>query len=259
LNPLFHTHFNIECASGMFMQQEQNRDLVQNLLSVILCQEDVLQKLERVQAADILDVEGASVVFDRLTDLTGSRDEAALLIDKAVLEPFDINIQEFVETRQDACTSKALPFLQVLESLQNLEVQDSSEDGGDMSHLSRRLQVAYEKALHWAANLDKEACITLLCLWLFALMAKDASVIVNMKVLAHHGGNVDATTRDPSVEKYQDEQYAGVVVCQGRKIAYTIALVDTGPKDISKIWSKATEETEVVRRALLALQCSDSF
>lgn len=233
-------------------------EFIRDALSIILCSEDVLRRVQNLQALDIFDVEGASAIFSRLVDLVGSREAAVAEIESKLCEPIDIELQDYLEALTKGSLGDYTDSLQVDSSLSKVKTSwrllKTLQVGCDTCET--QLQLAYERAMSWLLTLDKEECIFFLRIWLLALMAKDVSVIVTMKLLCReHAGNYnkDYALRNHFVlAKHQTHEQAGILKLDGENseiLVYTITLVDVGPKDVSKIWQKAEEEEELCRRA----------
>ena len=93
-------------------------------------------------------------------------------------------------------------------------------------------------------KLSPQELLELLCVWLVALTLDDISVIVS-------------TTRltGPTKLRHQLPNLAGVLRTKENELhAYTVAIVDTGPKPTSKIKSKAEKEPKMIAHAKLALK-----
>eukprot|EP01034_Spumella_vulgaris_P022156 gene22156-28263_t len=227
-----------------------------DLMGSILCAENTLQRLEQMQSLDLLDVEGAALVFERLVVLTdGDHAEAERLLTKSLLTPIDgdllHSITQYVTGSEQFDSSTCPPIIMSLTALRISSVVPS-----DVAEQHR------SSALSLVNLITTNDCLLLLTLWMLALVAKDASVIVSLVRVTTDGGSFSADADAKLVGNHsllkQTATAAGLIrvhrashsSCDttdlsGEVFAYCLSLVDVGPKSLHKVWTKAGEEQEL--------------
>lgn len=187
---------NFNCSGGC-------DDRVLSLVAAVLCEEEVLQRLQFAQRLDLLDVEGAALAFTRLCELLGvpppvlsesdasSESQSLSIVYEFLAEHMTTPIYpEILKTIFSAnCNNSCI----------SIGRQDGDGSGGCGSvELVRRLALlrvdacmsAEKRDRHRRAAVDMlnacsaEQCALLLQLWMVSLVAKDASVIVTMQACA---------------------------------------------------------------------------
>ena len=213
-------------------------DLVLTASACVLAGNPLIKSLLRAQKLDFIDVEGAGAIHTRLVSLVGSHDAAAAALGQAVAGMSDL-------LRDLSCLLEAAPggLSSTMESLPRplRELAVLCEKGsGEQADL-----VAFTEGL------SQQDCAVLLNLWLIALAAKDASIIMSFRC--------NSTKMDPSCTSQmtetehleQTEDTCGVVklLCNGQQcggcmvqLDYTLALIDIGYKSPAKCWNKLEEE-----------------
>lgn len=242
-------------GSGPSANDDASLNRTLDLLSAVLSAEQTLSRLEQMQAMDLLDVEGAALVFRRLVDLSGGDWGAAegLLI-VALESPMEdgvlISIAHCLNSVD--CEDRTLcPSIVV--SLAALRISDRTPE--DLADQRRR------SAHSLLVEMTADDCLMLLTLWMMALVAKDASVIVAVqRVCGAMTESSDLTPYDDLTIQTQTATTAGVVTVKlcsnaasslndstptGCMFAYCLSLVDIGPKAVHKAWGKAPEEQEL--------------
>lgn len=187
-------------ASGPYAE-----GIVLESATAVLCTEQVLPILQRIQMIDILEAEGASIVFARLkrvlccdvetaenfvvaaavTTPVGSMSVAmvARLLQQWIQAPHASAERQLLEDQMPSCVSALL----------RLGSSFKDSPGANLAH-ARNL----EAACSMIDSMDEWACATLLNLYLLGLSAQDASVLISFAELPFK--NTDLTTRaqDPS-------------------------------------------------------------
>lgn len=222
------------CVDGthIFGWDKTDRSIFDNLLgnlfselnpidSVVECltEETLLEDLESLQASDIfLDIEGCTLALERLKDL--------------LPEATEKDLQEFISGASSISNIEKLR--DVHQWFRSLEAGDTSflasvdcvDDAllstlRDAAFLFRSTEpISHEDISRWAKALNAESCRGLLQVWLLALGAKDASIILTLIL---------------------DEDSSSWT--------HKLSLIDYGPKPISKIWGKVSDEAEFCRLA----------
>lgn len=153
-------------------------------------------KLLRLQQQDLLDVEGASLVFKKLVEVLGGQEERALEMigkeqkngvgKKSLLTLVFFNsilslILPLPSPFSPAKTEEAL-----LQPHTDLNTKYSGILAGPLGQDMRNysspfLHKMYENSLESIAQLDEKECVSLLVGWLMALAASDASIMVSLR------------------------------------------------------------------------------
>ena len=228
-------------------------EMVLSAVASVLAHEDTAHCLLNVQKFDLIDIEGAGAIYDHLLSLLGSKDavDASLLqgmLDMASLlkllaQYFEACSVQVQNKKNVDHIKSALP--QVIQRLLSM-----CEDLPQPSHANM---------LAFCAELSEQEGTTLLNLWLIALAAKDASLIVSLQC-AHRkvsspspvGGAIEVKEH---VKQTDERCGLTVLACSGSaraEVSYTLALVDIGYKDPAKCWNKRSKEEEFCERATKA-------
>ena len=199
-------------------------------LAKVLVDEDVLQRLESLQALDaFIDIEGCQAIFGRLMELCAENEDVAIqkiVEGKAFLELLHQDlalihtwVNEIESGTFDRCTYQmgTIPISDFLWKMLQLTPSCSKKDSININEkISTSLDI-------WLKTLDEDDCILYLQFWLLALSAKDASLIVTLSLSSSYTWS------------------------------HTIHLIDIGPKPVSKIFQKVQMEAEIIEKASVAL------
>jgi Inositol-pentakisphosphate 2-kinase len=177
-----------------------------------------LQRLEAMQSLDAFtDTEGCAAIYDRLLKLLGG-DDAAVNERLATTIPYPCTYDDFRVVRRwinevdsgTMCWSQAQDvsskLLLKMYELVSITMARTSSD---------------EELCGWIDKLNVEDCISLLQLWLLAMGAKDASLIVTLRSPSPHAAN-----------------------CHWSHEAF---LIDLGPKPLSKMKKKFADEDSLCK------------
>jgi len=227
------------------------------LLNKVFCEEELLEQLQAIQRLDFLDIEGACAVFDRLCVITGGSTLASediiasyreqkydwiVLAAKGTLKYLRDSNATTASSKSSNVASFAFPCDTIIQTLIDFSISLQTSSSGDDEYAASHALVAL---------LTSDECALLLNLWLLALSAKDASVMVAFRQVQLPG---------PGQERHvhQTESHSGFVVsstssCTGT-YAYSLSLIDIGPKAIQKCWNKRSEEEAICAayRAMLS-------
>ena len=250
---------------------ENSTEIVESMLSSILCYEPILARLETMQALDLIDVEGAANIFTHLETCLGSRNEAITAIKSALLQPLDPDLYfaaEALRASNKVDSSKKLSTLQsehaailslptIVKRLWDLQIYEDMSPSTITQHR--------EKAADAISEASPTDALLLLKLWMLALIAKDASVLVSMKVISADNAEVSAGECMPSTGSdfevtLSNGKHCGMLTTAlthvaaarcGRdkpllRVAYSVGLVDIGVKAIEKCWLKDHEEERIL-------------
>jgi hypothetical protein len=232
---------------------------VMDAVAALLSHEPVLFHLELMQKlGDLLDSEGAAVVFGRLLQLIDKADQQGRVTGKApdmssVSDRASEMVQQHIVEEMEPGFMQALKELfssnkisddfllenasipHFIVSLFNLRIHcDMSEQ-----EINSRSMTAFSVV----ESLTIADCLCLLKLWFLSLIAKDASLIIALQ-------SIEDTTLIPTFKKQplsvilQSDVEPGKVIMTNldKVIAYSAKLIDIGMKPIEKIWKRYFEE-----------------
>lgn len=232
------------------------RSTLRDIMTQILCKEDVCKLILRLQCLDVLlDVEGCHAVYLRYCsilesdsgDSSAARNCSADFHHESLLRDIDAldNDHEcwqqmcfFADAglalvRSDELNTVSTEMWSWLRELVDLAVVNSSGSDTD-----REEEDKYARSLQWVDCLDRRQCAILLRFWLIALSAKDVSVMVSIQCLCECA----SSSEDALTDKF-------FIDWNGQRFMYTIGLVDIGPKSISKVSSKVHEEVDICEKS----------
>jgi len=200
-------------------------------LAYVLIHENVLEMLESLQALDaFIDVEGCEAIFGRLVEICGGQEQIAIqrIVDSSDLMKVPTQelkiIHRWVKEIDDGIFDRSTyQFGKTPKSdflLKMLQLTPLRAVKGDVNVNKMKKN----SIVTWLKALTENDCILYLQLWLLALGAKDASLIVTLSL-------------------------SSLSLSWGHS-AY---LVDIGPKPVSRIFKKISMESEIIKKASLAL------
>lgn len=216
-------------------------------LAAVLSEETVLRRLRDMQKLDLLDSEGAAVVYARLVEVLGSMERAMELLEEKMISSVDPDLCELIESQSFECgqSNECLSFARTLFALR-LSPQ--------MNEAERRIQLT--RAFEAVGRASAEQCLYVLQLWMLALIAKDASVMVTVRrirasALPLPGRQVGDMWVSPQSPTHCGTVYHNLKLhncdtgCAG--FVYTVGLIDLGLKSLDKVWRKAAEDANVCK------------
>lgn len=215
-------------------------------LAAVLSEEPVLRRLHDMQRLDMLDSEGAAVVYARLVEVVGSADRAMELFEQVMLSSTDLEMSV-----QPGAVGELASIVQALHALRITS---------HMSEEEHRVRLA--QAHEVISQATSEQCLHLMKMWMLALIAKDASVMVTARrihvpALPQPGrqvGDMWVSLQSPThcgTAFHADQKLMDDLGYEG--FVYTVGLIDLGLKSLDKVWKKAAEDAnvcEVVRKSL---------
>lgn len=233
-----------------FGSRPDSCDIFVDMLSSILCIDTVLQRLLAMQNLDLIDTLGANILFTRLCITCGS----VVLANKILLQELTKPIYEQyvrlgkvlaegnIESSIDKeCILSGLPRC-VSSMVRSRVTLDSSQENQN---------IVFKEALNLVATFDIDDCLILLKLWMLALIAKDASVLINLNILC-----LSECCDNGSVYwvKAQSGKCLNAIDCLSGAIVYTVnfqaSLLDVGLKSLSKTVKKEKEDDELCKQVL---------
>ena len=185
------------------------RDAITRIVSTILYHEhDLLSNILSIQQLDVIDGDGAVMIYERLVQLcNGSNVEAEALLDEALLVPSDEFAADAVDKKQSdgyRSISESSPFTfpQHCKSLRNLLDEIEKFDKYMRDHLQNKeaaatvndyhnsnldesiINTAHIKSMDHINHLSKEGCIYLLQNWLLSLVLCDVSFFITFRMVS---------------------------------------------------------------------------
>ena len=206
-------------------------------VSAVLVKETALNRLMRMQALDVIDCEGCTLIFDRLALLCGSKYAALELLRNSAGDPFPFEISELSDLLYEISPSSSLKCnidFGVVTRVLSLSVSASLP--------KEELTDRHTAALSLVDSLGVSDCITLLRLWLVSLTAKDASLILT---LVKEPGERPHSEPSPRILKPSDGNY-GEMLAYGCRLKYSLKLVDINCKPADKCDSKRETEAHML-------------
>lgn len=223
--------------------------IVMEAMVALLLQSAILKDLWVAQKLDLVDVEGAARIFDRLVTFAGDQRKAESKLRESVTQigPLLEDLRQRIYTSDDVDTSDSLSlgndFPPFLRDLAELQPSPAALDS-------------------YVMNLSSYECCVLLNMWLISLAAKDAALMTSFEVdhSSVHSSKCrfqDAATQMPAATP-TSRTSSGVSLieltcppscehCSSDNpsvlvLHYVSALIDVGYKEPSKCWSKVEEE-----------------
>jgi hypothetical protein len=254
-------------SQGTGAEGEAQAQEMLDAVAQILTKECVLQRLQALQDLDVLDVEGAALVYARVVNLCGDcRDAANRYLETSMLQPpvsMDTNGQRpplpntYSAECDDSCSSD------ISQRLRELRISESTPDKQWTAYRARATELIQRATL--------EECAHLLQLFMIALIARDASVVLALKrvattystpdfvaqTLAHCGivrvpkQGAESNTQcsdSMTINCGTEADTAAGDVCY----AYTVGVIDLGLKALDKLWQKDLEEDAICQNAILS-------
>lgn len=237
LNNLFGNNTGMADAKSILLR------VIVDIVAKVLINEPVLNNLQQMQMRDVIDGDGATLVYERLVQLCGgSQADAERLLDEA---RWDLLLQS-----PPYITSEC-PYLQQLMN----EIQQFQ------SHLRSTLQAkrvvdehvaddSHSKCIEYVSQLSKEACIYLLHNWLLSLAMCDVSFFVTFRVLTEAEVN-ELSHIDGIRESCQTVDTGGIAVCPLEPdlstkmvVHYEVKCVDCDPKPAKKLRHRRDVESK---------------
>lgn len=245
-------------AEILGIEKDSEKWLVE-ILCVILDQESFLSDLLRLQKLDILDADGAVLVYQKLVNACGgSHEEAEKLLDTFPVEqleseekpclpsPHQLLDASPFRTPDDCMHVQA--FCDITERLSRLLPTFTSL----VSH-QNYINSAYTSAVHCIESMSVKECRYMLQNWLFSLAMCDVSFFISFYVddVTPIGGNKDRTS-STTVSRQQGEDQPGVAIVPlanskcGHTIVvrYEIKVVDCDKKPSKKLRSRCATEKQ---------------
>ncbi|KAL7510138.1 hypothetical protein ACHAXN_007055 [Cyclotella atomus] len=220
--------------------------LVANVVSDILYREKLLDELLELQLLDVIDSDGAVLVYDRLVYLVnGSQSEAELALEQhfTASDEAPVYNKSSNSSRQEISLLSSpypMPHCRHLHELLNdirqfqseLQNQRASGQSIDESIANKY----HSDCLHHVSQLSKESCIFLLSNWLLSLTMCDVSLFVTFELMLSCDTDV-RTEYNQSVDSGGLYAFALDTIPSLPKaiVHYEINVIDYDPKPAKKL------------------------
>lgn len=232
-------NLRITTTTGSELEPEMRQLLLDSLANILSNeQEPVLHRLQLLQSFDLIDIEGAAFIFERLETLMPGKSPE--LIEEIICDSFVFDASSIFElldclssSRRDSSELPRRPEWTAIAKL--LELADNGQSQ------AQSLEYSHFRALEVVGSLTVSEAILLLQLWLLALAAKDASLIVSLSPMKSPG---------PSEIQVNERGAGWITASLGQDsvaVAYSLGLVDFGLKHPRKCWALEKREKEIAK------------
>lgn len=241
-NPLFGVqHYNPSKSDA----RSNIWDMAVCVVANVLHREKLLERLLSLQSLDVIDGDGAVLVYKRLVDhFDGSQSEAEAAL-KQIFIPADdaalprCSLDKSYEDKILSSSPYPMPHCPHLHELLNeIELFQSHLDKQRQTGITVDLTIANKCHLlcnHHAKQLSKESCIFLLSNWLLSLTMCDVSFFVTFTMLP--------VTDIGEVEETLMDEGGGVFICTWDNVLhlpnsivqYEVSVIDYDPKPVEKL------------------------
>jgi inositol-pentakisphosphate 2-kinase len=237
--------------NGLQGGEEQN--FLIRILTSVLHTEPFLQDLLQLQNLDILDADGAVLVYRRLVWLcNGSEDEAEILIDRLD----SLVSQTLGEAPPSLNEHSPIPFPSKSNKIDLIcyAIQTFREILLSQEPIIPNKQIMdsfRKRTVGIVETLDKEECVYLLQNWMLSLAMCDISFFVSFCFEASkdidvlHSGRCAVT-----VKSTQQDGLPGLVEIAGEDVFYQIRVIDTDKKPARKLRYRQRKEESLALFAL---------
>ena len=245
------------------------------LTETILLSETVLPDIQSLQQLDVIDGDGAVLIYSRLISLVGSTQLAESMLDD--ITPGCLKGLSNVEGQdQDnairiQCNQRITlpevdwveksPFrlpncdeLQAYIALQQSFRSACRDLQHDVESLREELEKTHTKATNCVAGLSVEACVYLLRNWLLSLLCCDLSLFVSFAPISGLAVSEEPLSGPAMTKQRRNRSYIvhhqtadrpGKAFCYGRPYQYWVRLVDIERKSSQKLRKRAESEALV--------------
>lgn len=225
-----------ETLSEILQVSEDNAcDVLVDALTAMLQQETLLPQLLRLQQLDIIDGDGAVIIFERLVNVCESEDEAIRVLDttyqskvfaddsKTCPPPHSLLVDSPFAAPKD--TSRIYQFCELAKLILRRKATITTIE----------LDEIHERALALVSSFDQDDCCYLLRNWLLSLAMCDVSCFITCRRSANcfHG----------SESRPQTKTSSGTVMVQpSTLLQYQLKVIDCDQKPASKLRNRHEKE-----------------
>ena len=235
------------------LDQSTARDEVIDLVSAVLEVEPCLNSLLKLQRLDVLDGDGAALVYRRLVDLCQGSHETAegllskdpILLSKESDEAFFIGASPFGLSQQ--ARRNVLAYCDKVKSFSKL-----LESSRPKLPLAQLMDNARIDALKLVSVLSLEECVYFLQNWLLSLSMCDVSLFITFHGTEKRRRENDRATPPalrPSVVQLQQDRLPGIVEVphtgnhSSACLGYYVRIIDFDRKPAKKLRTRLLKET----------------
>jgi inositol-pentakisphosphate 2-kinase len=208
--------------------EEERAELIK-LLRLLLCSERVLSLLLRAQSLDVIDADGAVLVYSRLVFLcNGNETEADILVDNLSFDDDDrISSGGLKHSPFPAPDCPALKDL--LNEIEKFDPVSTSEPERDSCNNAARALVD---------RLSKEGCVYLLKNWLLSLAMSDVSIMIAISTKI----DLKSTCSFWKMIRLQQNLQPGKIMSREQEVLYRVKVVDCDSKPAKKLRVRGEKE-----------------
>jgi hypothetical protein len=235
-------------------------DMTIGVVTAVLGRETrMLSNMLKMQQLDVIDGDGAVIIYDRLVHLCGTNLEAEKLLDEASITPSP----EFATSGKRVAAAEisrsiiASPYaFPECESLSELlgETHRCRQIFRHVRQHASAIDASHVKCIKCVSGLSKEACVYLLQNWLLSLALCDVSFFVTFQLLGSHQqrrGHGDDDVRQclGAIEECQTCDRGGIMLHSPRDgspavpVHYEVKVVDCDPKPARKLRDRMNVES----------------
>lgn len=235
-------------------------NVITRTVSRVLDRESLLSNMLAMQQLDVIDGDGAVMIYDRLVELCeGSNIEAERILDDAASAAHLDLFMEQKESTGDGCSSSseylfaASPYTipkcnaldTLLDAIAEFQTHIHSRIETGSSPDADVVNAAHIKCTECIGQLSKEACIYLLQNWLLSLALCDVSFFVTFQFLTD--------SECQAKEGCQTCDHGGIALCSMQDddavscnmgVHYEVKIVDCDPKPAKKLRSRRDVENK---------------
>lgn len=228
---------------------EEQLQLLSACVAEVVSREPLLRRLELMQCLDLLDTEGAHLVYHELERRLPAGALEGYLSDHFAL-PSDLSLWEQmaacrhshslgIETIPIVCASDDMYCAIVALSVMQINASMSSSDRS----------VLQADALDKVMAMTNEQLAELLKMTMTAMIARDASVIISLRPMGPVASGLIAKLDDPSavrVALQTDTQSGSLDIADELSVEYTVGVIDVSLKAVSKLTSNLGKERSIL-------------
>lgn len=232
-----------------------DQKILQQSLAFILQSENVCSKLLQMQLLDVIDADGAVLVYNRLVELcNGDHEHAEHLVDH-VEGDLANDTNSTTDEGPKACDSplSSSPFRKPTDSpaLDRL-LEQVRTFSNPTSLTDDELDQSYNDSVAIIRTLSKSACVFLLQNWLLSLAMCDVGILIVLAPTVDDK-NEEATINadDFKIElknlQLQGESAPGMIEVNGHPWVYSVKVVDCGNKSAISLRKLEMKEKDIAK------------
>lgn len=227
-------------------------DALTTCAALILHQEGLLHKLLALQRLDVVDADGAILIFERQCDLCGDCKAVEMLDSPSPLQNHGLEGQHVLGESpfQKPLSCPALDAL-----LFEIDAFATKLNSSSQLPTLHDMDEALKRGKGHVKSLTKEACVYLLKNWLLSLVMCDVSFFLRLDPITSSEDLNECGISTQDVQKNDDEtariircqteSSPGVLVTSKRAFAYTLKVVDCDQKPACKLHKRREKEAAI--------------